>query len=170
MRSAAFVLCCAFLPGCGFFQSGMAITQCSLESLRARCDWEEGKSRPMDFPSANKKEMLDEVMRHLWIGMPMREARKTLHANGFWGWAEWVTNGEVEWERYRRPRASGGLMAHLYSKEVILIDLHPDHDVLRKVSLRYFDRDPDELPTAARVPVSIPEEKVVTGNDEPTQE
>jgi hypothetical protein len=100
-----------------------------------------------------RTQMLAEVMKYLRIGMQMREAREILLSNGFWDIGELRTNGVLEGEMFRRARSSARFLDQLFSSQVILIGLLPEGDVLREVSLIYFDRDPSKMSEDARAPI-----------------
>src|SRR5262249_31482357 len=156
MRTSTVAVCCILVPAAGCFQAALVSMQ-SASTVVNRCA---NPTLPrMTFPTEDKTEMLAEVMKHLEIGMPVNRARSILLSNGFWHVLDHVTNDVVEKETYRRPRSSGWLGAHLFSGQVIVVTLHREGEVVRKVSLNYFDRDPDKLPAAAKEDVSTPEGK-----------
>jgi hypothetical protein len=137
----------------------MTIPYCALQAASTAANRRANPDAPrLTFPTEDKNEMLAEVMKHLQLGMPSDKARSILMANGFWHWLDMNNNNAIE-EIYRRPRSSGSLAAHLFSSQVVVITLHRDGEVLRKVSLNYFDRDPDQLPASAKKPVSIPDDE-----------
>ena len=159
MRKAAILLCCGIVSGSGCFEATMTVPYCALQAASTSANRRANPDAPrLTFPTEDKNAMLTEVMKHLQLGMPSDEARTILMANGFWHVLDVNSNNAIK-EMYRRPRSSGSLAAHLFSGQVIVITLHRDGEVLRKVSLNYFDRDPDQLPASANKPVSTPDDE-----------